>query len=65
MSEFDPQTLDRFRALEPRAVFEEVRDALYRRGAASSADFLEVYEELVSEGILTWEQIEGFEDESQ
>jgi len=65
MAEFDPQTLDRFRALEPQAVFEEVRDALYRRGAASSGDFLEVYEELVSEGILTWEQIEGFEDESQ
>jgi hypothetical protein len=65
MAEIDAETLDRYRTLEPRAVFQEVRDALYRRGAATSADFLEVYEELVAEGILTWEQIEGFEDEGQ
>jgi len=65
MAELDPETLDRWRTLPPRAVYTEARAALHRVGASSSEDFLEVYETLVAEGILTWEEIERFDDEGQ
>ena len=64
MAEIDPETLERFRTLAPRAVYDEVREALYRIGAVSSEDFREVFEDLVAEGILSWEEIEGFERET-
>jgi hypothetical protein len=57
---FDRETLDRFRTLTPRQAFEEAKTAVYRAGAAGSDDFLDVYEELVAQGILTQEQIEEF-----
>ena len=63
MAELDPETIDRLRTLAPRAVYDEVRAALYRLGAVSSDDFREVYEDLVAEGILSWEEIERFEGE--
>jgi len=64
MAELDPETIDRLRTLAPRAVYDEVREALYRLGAVSSDDFREVYEDLVAEGILSWEEIERFEGEA-
>jgi hypothetical protein len=58
---FDAETLDRFRTMAPREAFGEARGAVYRMGGGTSDDFLEVYQALVDEGILTWEQIEEFE----
>ncbi len=58
---FDTETLDRFRGMSAREAFEEARNALARMGAATSEDYLEVYQALVDEGILSWEQIEAFE----
>jgi len=63
MAELDPDTIERFRTLAPRAVYDEVRAALYRLGPVSSDDFRDAYETLVEEGILSWEEIEGFERE--
>jgi len=63
MAELDLETLERFRTLGPRAVYDEVREALYRLGAVSSDDFRGIYEQLVEEGILNWEEIEAFESE--
>jgi hypothetical protein len=58
----DPDTLDRLRSLPPREAYTEAKDAVYRSGAVSSDDFLDVYEQLVDDGILTWDQIEEFGD---
>lgn len=65
MAELDPETLERWRRLGPREVFSEVRESLHRLGASSSEEFLDVYEVLVAEGILSWEEIEAFEREDQ
>jgi hypothetical protein len=59
---FDFETIERLRALTPRAAYDAVKSALYRHGPTTSEDFLEAYEELVEEGILTWEQVEEFGD---
>lgn len=61
MATFDPETLERWRRAGPRATFEEAREALYRRGASSSEDFLEAFEELVDLGLLTWAEVEGLD----
>ncbi len=58
---FDTETLDRFRGMSPREAFEEARTTVARFGAATSEDYVEVYQALVDEGILSWEQIEAFE----
>lgn len=58
---FDQSTLERFRRMRPREVYEEARDAVYRLGSTTSAQFVDVFEELVDKGILTWSQIEEFE----
>lgn len=60
-AELDPETLERFRTLSPKEVFEQSRHAVYRAGRVSSEDFMDVYEQLVDAGILTWEQIDAFE----
>jgi len=60
-SVFDPETLDRIRVLPPRQAYETVRGLVYRSGARTSEDFREAFEELVEQGILTWEQVEEFE----
>jgi hypothetical protein len=57
----DPETLERLRTLPPREAFEECRRAVHRAGRAGSEDFLEIYEQLVEAGIVSWEEIEGFE----
>ena len=57
----DPDTVERLRRLGPRKAYEEAKDAVYRSGAVSSDDFLDVYEQLVEQGVLTWDQIEEFD----
>lgn len=59
---FDLETIERLRTLPPRQAYDEVKSAVYRMGPAQSDDFLDAYEELVEQGILTWEQIEEFGD---
>ena len=58
---FDPETIDRFRTMTPRQAYLAAKGAVYRSGAVSSEDFLDVYEQMVDEGILTWEQVDEFE----
>jgi hypothetical protein len=58
---FDQSTLERFRAMRPRDVYAEARDAVYRLGSTTSEQFRDVFEELVDKGVLTWSQIEEFE----
>lgn len=59
--EFDRETIERYRSLPADEAFEQVRSAVYRTGSVGSEDFLEAYEQLVREGVLTWEQIESFD----
>jgi len=60
--EIDRRTLDDLRELGPRDAFETVRRAVYQYpGGVSSEDFQEVLEQLVQEGILSWDAIERFE----
>jgi hypothetical protein len=59
---FDFETLEKLRALPPRDAYDVVKNALYKQGPTQSQDFLDAYEELVEEGILTWEQIEEFRE---
>ncbi len=60
-SVFDPETLEMFRTLPPRQVYDNARHLVYRSGATTSEDFRDAFEELVDHGILTWEQLEEFE----
>ena len=57
----DNETLERLRELSPREAFRNVTDTIYRAGGVSSDDFLDVYEQLVDAGILSWEEIEQLE----
>ncbi len=57
----DRETVEKFRRLSPREAFEEAKNAVYRSGANSSDDFLEMYEALVEQGVLSWDQIEAFD----
>jgi len=62
---FDPETLERFRTLTPQEIYTEVNEAVHRAPSATgSEDFLDALETLVDEGILSWDQIENFESES-
>jgi len=61
VAEFDKETLDWLRTLPPRTAFGKAREALYRAGPVSSEDFVDIYEQLVRAGILTWEQVESYE----
>jgi len=58
---FDRETIERFRGLPPRDAFEEARKAVYLAGSVGSEDFLDCFGQLVEEGVLTWDQIEGFD----
>ncbi len=57
-----PETLERLRTLPPRQALAEAKHAVYRSGAVSSEDFLDVYEQLVDEGVVSWEQVAEFGD---
>lgn len=58
---FDRETLEKLRALPPERALARARDALYRAGPVGSEDFLEIYRQLVDEGILSWDQVEELE----
>jgi len=58
----DRNTLEQFRRLTPHKAYLAAKDAVYRSGAVSSEDFLDIYEQLVDEGILSWDQIEEYRD---
>lgn len=61
---FDPETLERFRVLTPYEVYVEVTEAVHQiPGPTSSEDFLDALDDLVNEGILTWDQIDSMERE--
>ena len=59
--QFDQETLERLRKLPPRQAFEQARAAVYRTGDAGSEDFLDMYDQLIREGILNRLEIEEFE----
>ena len=59
--QFDPQTIEQFRKLPPREALRRAKSAIYGAGAVGSEDFLDAYEQLVREGVVTWEQIEEYE----
>jgi hypothetical protein len=58
--ELDRETVERYRSLSARDAFEQAKSAGYRAGAVSSDDFLDLFGQLVDEGILTWDQVEEF-----
>jgi hypothetical protein len=60
--EIDRKTLEDLRELGPRDAYERVRRAVYQSpGGVSSEDFQSALEQLVHEGILSWDEIERFE----
>jgi len=59
-AELDRDTIERYRSLSARDAFEQAKSAGYRAGAVSSDDFLDLFGQLVDEGILTWDQVEDF-----
>ena len=63
MVSFDPETLERWQRLGPKVAYSEARDSLFQQGASTSEEFLDVWEDLVDKGLLTWEEIEAFESE--
>jgi len=58
---FDEKTIERFRAMGPERAIAEAKDVIYRLGGTTSDDFLDVFEELVRRGVLSWEQVEELE----
>ena len=61
--ELDRRTLEDLRDLAPREAWETVRRAVYQSpGGAASEDFQAALEQLVAEGILSWDEIDAFEN---
>jgi hypothetical protein len=61
--EMDPKTIETLRTLEPKRAWEEVRRAVLQNPwGASSDDLRAALRQVVDAGILTWEEIEAFED---
>lgn len=58
-----PEGWERLRAMSPREAFESVRRLAYQapEGGASER-YQELMEEAVRQGLLSWEEIESFED---
>lgn len=61
MALLDAESIERLRGMSPREAFMDLKTAIYRGGAVSSEDFQSAFEQLVSAGILTWDEIESFE----
>ena len=60
--ELDDRSLEALERLDPREVYESVRRAVLKNPwGASSEDLQAAFEQLVSNGILTWDEIEQFE----
>jgi hypothetical protein len=61
--EMDQKTLEQLRSLPPRQAYEAVRRAvLDNPWGASSDDLRDAFEQVVEAGILTWDEVESFED---
>ena len=58
---FDADTIDRLRAMPPDEAFYAAKDVVYGRREVGSEDFLEACEQLVEQGILTWDQVDEFD----
>jgi len=59
-AELDRETIERYRSMSAREAFEQAKSDGYRAGAVSSDDFLDLFGQLVDEGILSWDQVEEF-----
>jgi len=61
--EIDEKTLEEMRHMVPRKAYESVRRAvLANPWGASSEDLQAAFEQVVGAGILTWDEIERFEE---
>jgi hypothetical protein len=61
--QLDEKTLQELTRLEPRKAYESVRSAVLQNPwGASSEDMQDAMRQLVEAGILTWEQIDRFEE---
>jgi hypothetical protein len=61
--EMDDKTLDRLREMEPRAAYAAIKTAvLASPGGSSSEDLQAAFDQVVEAGILTWDEIESFEE---
>lgn len=58
---FDRETIEKLRAMPPKNALEQARRAVYQSGSVGSEDFLDIYSQLVEEGVLTWSQVEAFD----
>ena len=58
---FDADTIDRLRAMPPEKAFRAAKDAVFGGHEVGSEDFLEACEQLVEQGVLTWDQVEDFD----
>ncbi len=60
--EMDEKTLEHLRTLAPREAYESVRRAVLQNPwGASSEDLQAALDQMIGAGILTWEDVEGFE----
>jgi hypothetical protein len=61
--EMDEKSLQSLRRLEPRDAYESIRRAVLKNPwGSSSEDMQSALEQVVGAGILTWEEIERFEE---
>ncbi|MDH3284611.1 MAG: hypothetical protein OEQ13_07715 [Acidobacteriota bacterium] len=57
----DAETIERFRKMPIEQAFRAAKDAVYGLGNVGSEDFLDVYEQLVEAGVMSWAEIETLE----
>jgi hypothetical protein len=60
--DFDVKTLEELRALGPRKAYDAVRWTSLQDPEEASEALQAALEQLVYEGILTWDQVEEFEE---
>jgi len=61
--EIDEASLEELRRLGPRKAYEAVRRAVLQNPwGASSEDLRTALEQVVEAGILTWDEVESFEE---
>jgi hypothetical protein len=61
--QIDEESLESLRTLDPRKAYEAVRRAvLGNPWGASSEDLRSAMEQVVAAGILTWDDVERFEE---
>ena len=61
--EFDEKSLEDLRSLGPRKAYDAVRRAVLQNPwGASSEDMQSALEQVIAAGILTWDDVERFEE---